>query len=115
MILHKISCYYSSYDCLSSDIVTQGSNSNGYWTKYSNGLLRQRGYIKASSSTITVTCPVEFASTDYNVTITNYRSGITCWAWNNISAMKSSFFTIIYNAYNGVNVPDGFYWEAYSY
>ena len=66
----------ASYDCLSSDIVTQGSNSNGYWIKYSNGLIIQYN-ATSSGNASTKTFPIAFTSVPTITVSQNYfESGV---------------------------------------
>lgn len=61
-------------------IVESGSNTNGNWIKFSNGIIQQWGSINnTSAGSVNLYFPVEFIDNNYSIQVTNryYSNGGT--------------------------------------
>lgn len=101
----------------SGDWSVSGSNSNGTWVKYANGIINQYGSDIKNDGLTTVqlfTFPVTFAITLDSIEVQQYGGSTSSWALQGSVPTLSTFGVIIYatNGAGAINASRPFFWSA---
>ena len=94
-------------------VIESGSNSNGWYRKWSDGFIEQWNVLASNQTKQTINLPVSFSNTTYYVNFIQYRpnTGSAGWDYHYVirtSVTKSSFQLNVADA-------DGISWYACGY
>ena len=94
-------------------VIESGSNSNGWYRKWSDGFIEQWNVLTSNQKNQTINLPISFSNTTYYVNFIQYRPNASSAGWDyhyvvRTSITKSSFQINVADA-------DGISWYACGY
>ena len=94
-------------------VIESGSNSNGWYRKWSDGFIEQWNVLTSNQKNQTINLPISFSNTTYYVNFIQYRPNASSVGWDyhyvvRTSITKSSFQINVADA-------DGISWYACGY